>query len=148
MKGLFTVCLVLFLSIAKGQDENFSVYTEWKYYDDMSNTLYKQLCETAFEQLDQRKAKVDDLKDFPDYRKYQKDVKNTLRKIIGEFPDKTPLNPVTTGVIYKEGYRVEKLYFESLPGYYVTHRGNCLQFCIAVGTTTRGFVVKLINRSF
>src|SRR5690606_37473182 len=32
----------------------------------------------------------------------------------------TPLNPVITGVVEKEGIRMEKIYFESLPGFYVT----------------------------
>src|SRR5690606_10769564 len=115
-KGMVTLFLILILSVANGQQENLSVYPDWKYFGDMSNTLYKQLCETAFEQLDQRKARFDELK-VTDYPKYQKEVKNTLKKIIGKFPGKTPLNPVTTDVIHKEGYRVEKLYFESLPGY-------------------------------
>lgn len=35
-------------------------------------------------------------------------------------PDKTPLNPVVFGEITHEGYTVSKVYFESLPGFYVT----------------------------
>lgn len=119
-KGMVTLFLILILSVANGQQENLSVYPEWKYYGDMSNTLYRQLCETAFEQLDQRQARIDGLKDVADHRKYQQEVKSTLKEIIGKLPDKTPLNPVITGVVRKPGYRVEKLYFESLPGYYVT----------------------------
>ena len=36
--------------------------------------------------------------------------------------ERTPLNVKVTGVVQKEGYRIETLYFESLPGLYV--RGN------------------------
>ena len=46
-------------------------------------------------------------------------MKNCL-KLLGPFPEKTPLNIRVTGVIQKEGYRVEKLIFESQPNYYVT----------------------------
>jgi dienelactone hydrolase len=35
-------------------------------------------------------------------------------------PEKTPLNPVIHGAIDKGDYTVEKVYFESLPGFYVT----------------------------
>jgi dienelactone hydrolase len=35
-------------------------------------------------------------------------------------PTKTPLNPVIHGKIDREGYTVEKVYFESAPGFFVT----------------------------
>jgi hypothetical protein len=35
-------------------------------------------------------------------------------------PTKTPLNPVVHGTIDREGYTVEKVYFESAPGLFVT----------------------------
>ena len=35
-------------------------------------------------------------------------------------PEKTPLNAVVYGKVDREGYTVEKVYFESYPGHYVT----------------------------
>src|SRR5271166_3885520 len=35
-------------------------------------------------------------------------------------PEKTPLNPVIHGKIERKGYTIEKVYFASLPGHYVT----------------------------
>ncbi len=35
-------------------------------------------------------------------------------------PDKTPLRPSVVGEVTREGYRVSKVYFESLPGFFVT----------------------------
>ncbi|HRH99274.1 MAG TPA: hypothetical protein PLB55_25250, partial [Prosthecobacter sp.] len=35
-------------------------------------------------------------------------------------PTKTPLNPVIHGKIEGDGFTVEKVYFESAPGFYVT----------------------------
>lgn len=35
-------------------------------------------------------------------------------------PEKTPLNPVIHGLIKRDGYTIEKVFFESYPGFYVT----------------------------
>lgn len=105
---------------AKGQNDQLSVYTNWMYYGDMSNTLYKRLCETAFQQLRHRAEIIDNLQRDSDYLVYQKDVRKKIKEMVGDFPEKTPLNPVVTDVIHKDHYRVEKLYFESLPQYFVT----------------------------
>jgi dienelactone hydrolase len=35
-------------------------------------------------------------------------------------PEKTPLNPVIHGKVQRDGFTVEKVYFESLPGHFVT----------------------------
>lgn len=35
-------------------------------------------------------------------------------------PERTPMNPVVHGKVRRDGFTVEKVYFESLPGYYVT----------------------------
>lgn len=37
-------------------------------------------------------------------------VKDKLLKLVGPFPEKTPLNVKITGVLHKEGYRVEIWY--------------------------------------
>ncbi len=39
---------------------------------------------------------------------------------LGGFPERTPLNPQVTGVLKREGYRVEKILFESQPKFYVS----------------------------
>jgi len=38
----------------------------------------------------------------------------------GAFPERTPLNARTVGVIEREGYKIEKVIFESQPKFYVT----------------------------
>ena len=38
----------------------------------------------------------------------------------GGLPERTPLNARTTGVIQRKGYKIEKIVFESRPGYFVT----------------------------
>ena len=43
-----------------------------------------------------------------------------LTASIGGWPEKTPLRPRITGVLNRDGYRIEKLVFESRPGFRVT----------------------------
>ena len=51
---------------------------------------------------------------------YQKRLRDSFLKAIGPFPERTPLNARVTGVVNRKGYRVEKVIFESMPGFYVT----------------------------
>ncbi len=41
-------------------------------------------------------------------------------ELLGGLPERTPLNAKVTGVIDREGYRIEKIIFESQPGFFVT----------------------------
>jgi cephalosporin-C deacetylase-like acetyl esterase len=60
------------------------------------------------------------LKTQNDWTSRQQTVKQKLNEIVGPFPEKTPLNPRVTGILKKNGYRVEKIVFESMPGFYVS----------------------------
>jgi dienelactone hydrolase/pimeloyl-ACP methyl ester carboxylesterase len=51
---------------------------------------------------------------------YVKTIRQHIRNCFGPEPDRTPLNPRITGVLDRDGYRVEKLIFESRPGFLVT----------------------------
>ena len=55
-----------------------------------------------------------------EYDAYRKTMQEKMLAAIGGLPERTPLNPVVTGIVKREGYRVEKVYFESMPGLYVT----------------------------
>ena len=56
-------------------------------------------------------------------RKQVKRSRKAVMKCFGPFPEKTPLNAHITGTLERDGYTVEKVIFESRPGYRVT--GNC-----------------------
>src|SRR5690606_1212381 len=55
-----------------------------------------------------------------DWINRQNEVKKILMEVIGPLPERTPLNPRITGIVQKDGYRIEKIIFESLPDFYVT----------------------------
>jgi dienelactone hydrolase len=52
--------------------------------------------------------------------RYVATVREKIQQCFGPFPDRTPLNAKVTGVLDRDGYRVEKVIFESRPGFLVT----------------------------
>lgn len=51
---------------------------------------------------------------------YQQQLRASFLKSLGDFPERTPLHPRVTGIVPRDGYRVEKVLFESQPKHYVT----------------------------
>ncbi|MHB8899696.1 MAG: alpha/beta hydrolase family protein, partial [Thermoguttaceae bacterium] len=60
------------------------------------------------------------LKTKADAQRYVEDVRGRIRASFGPEPERTPLNPKVTGVVERDGYRIEKVIFESRPGMLVT----------------------------
>ncbi len=53
-------------------------------------------------------------------RRHQRNLRESLVNSFGGYPKRTPLNARVTGVVQREGYRIEKVIFESQPGLFVT----------------------------
>jgi len=50
----------------------------------------------------------------------QRYIRERFLNAIGGLPERTPLNPQVTGALKRDGYRIEKIIFESQPALYVT----------------------------
>jgi cephalosporin-C deacetylase-like acetyl esterase len=70
--------------------------------------------------MESRVAALRLLKTPEDWQEQQNTTRRRLEDFFGKFPERTPLNPKITGKIEHEKYSIEKIYFESQPGYYVT----------------------------
>jgi hypothetical protein len=110
----------LLFSSATAQDENLQVLDRWIEWSNASNMLPLFLNDQAYQYLDIRKSRIAELQTRADWLKYQAQVKEVLMQIVGPLPDKTFLNPRVTGVVLKQGYRIEKILFESIPEYRVS----------------------------
>ncbi len=55
-----------------------------------------------------------------DLRVRQAELREKGLASFGGLPARTPLNARTTGIIQRKGYKIEKILFESRPGYFVT----------------------------
>ncbi len=117
---LFTRVLLMLSFIPAQAQDDVDLFGFWQYYSDIENSLYKHFCTLATEKLESRERKICGLQTKTDWLERQSFVRKKLSDIIGPFPEKTPLNAMVTGIIIKDGYRIEKTIYESVPGYYVT----------------------------
>ena len=63
-----------------------------------------------------------DIRSIEDWKKRRPEIRAQLMEMLGlhPTPEKTPLNPVTTGKVERDGIIVERVHFQSRPGMYVT----------------------------
>ena len=83
----------------------------------MLRRYLKKQTEAAFAR---RQATYEQIKTPEDVAAYQSKIKSQLLEQLGELPERTPLNPQVVGDLKGEGYRAEKIIFESQPKHYVT----------------------------
>ncbi len=121
-KITFAILLFLFLTNNRvnAQDDLDVINKSWVLYSDASNSLYHFLTGEAFKMLESRITEINQLQTPQDWRQRQSVVRESLWKMAGPFPEKTKLNAKITGTVKKNGYKIENVIYESLPGFYVT----------------------------
>ena len=80
----------------------------------------RYLTEIARKDWTGRDARIAALRTPAEVQRRQAFVRSKIVELLGGFPERTPLNPRITGSFVREGYRVEKLIFESRPKFFVT----------------------------
>lgn len=114
------VCLGLTLNAAVFSHEELSVLPE-KIDNilpaDMMSHYLRRLAGQKFEDW---KAQYEQRKTPEQIAEYQKRLRDKFIEAIGGLPERSPLNPQVTGIISRDGYRVEKITFESQPKHYVS----------------------------
>jgi dienelactone hydrolase len=84
------------------------------------NDWYSHLLTRAPEPLDRRDERYERLKTPDEIRDYQRSLRETFLRQLGGFPEREPLHAEVTGRIDCDGYRIEKVVFESEPRHHVT----------------------------
>ncbi|MGI8784712.1 MAG: alpha/beta hydrolase, partial [Acidobacteriota bacterium] len=120
------------------QNEDLSVLKRWVEWSNAANSLQLHLNQEAFKLLGARREAVGKLRSAADWKARQQSVRASLQKALGPFPEKTPLNAQVLGVTQRSGYRVEKIVFESIPGYFVTA-------CLFVPDNLQGRAPAILN---
>ncbi len=118
--------------------ENLNVFQQWITWNNPGSLLINHLIKQAMDYYEIRDREIAKLNTRSEWMKRQALVKDKLMEIVGPFPEKTPLNTKITGTIKKEGYRIEKIIYESMPGFYVTG-------CLYVPDGLRGKTPAILN---
>jgi len=114
------VCLGLMLGGAAWAAEDLRVLPEsidGAAPEKMMSHYLRGLAQQEFESWKQR---YEQLKTPEQIAEYQKGLRERFIEAVGGLPERTPLNPQVTGVVQRDGYRVEKILFESQPKHYVS----------------------------
>jgi dienelactone hydrolase/pimeloyl-ACP methyl ester carboxylesterase len=86
-----------------------------------NTNLHQQLLDLAARQEEQRRTRFAAVKTKADLETLQSSLRETFLKLLDGFPDHKDAPPVKkTGQIEADDYRIEKLVFESYPGYFVS----------------------------
>ena len=105
---------------SQGEQENLSVFNKWLRWNNPGAMLIDELVANARQQYDAREKEIAQIVTADQWKKRQEYVRNTLKTFFNNSYVAGPLNAKITGVIKKQGYRIEKIVFESAPGYFVT----------------------------
>ncbi len=82
--------------------------------------LHRHLMQTTAKALDRRDAEYGRIKTSEELTAYQRRQRRFFLDQLGELPARSPLNPRIVGRQSRDGYRIEKVIFESQPRHYVT----------------------------
>jgi cephalosporin-C deacetylase-like acetyl esterase len=87
---------------------------------DLSSMMFEHILSVAGPLLEQAREQKSHIRTADDLLARQKHVKETFTQLLGGFPERTPLNARRVGTLQRDGYRIEKILFESRPQFHVT----------------------------
>jgi dienelactone hydrolase len=106
---------------AAAQQNDFQLLDRWLIWSDPGLMVVRHLTDQVIARLDERAAAIAQLRTREDWLQRREHVRSAMDRVIGTLPHRdSPLNPIVTGVVQKDGYRIEKIVYESLPRMYVT----------------------------
>ncbi|MHC4176297.1 MAG: alpha/beta hydrolase family protein [Planctomycetota bacterium] len=82
--------------------------------------MHAYLMRAVHEALDRRDAEYEKLKTPEQLAAYQQRMREFFVAALGGFPERTPLSPKVVAKEDRDGYRIEKIIFQSQPRHFVT----------------------------
>jgi len=126
MKAIFVVmlCVLTAASVAAADappPEAFQILPAVGKEGPVITPYLRYQTEMGWRQDDARRAEWQGIRTEEDLLRVQRKIEEHLLAMLGGLPkERTALNPQITGKISMDGFHIEKLIFESLPGVYVT----------------------------
>ena len=115
MKLQLIVLAIVFSSAVAIAEEDLTVLT-----NDPGKSLEVLLKQQFEERVDDRLDAYNKVVSRKECKKWQRDRRAFFLRQIGGLPKRTPLNAKVVGKLQGDGYRVEKILFESRPNHHVT----------------------------
>lgn len=117
-----TLAVAVFLSmiVAPAAAEDFTVLPEKIDGVAPKEMMHAYLMRVAHEALDRRDAQYEKLKTPEQLAAYQQRMRAFFVAALGGFPERTPLQPQVVAKEDRDGYRIEKVIFQSQPRHFVT----------------------------
>lgn len=85
-----------------------------------SELVYRHLQRQVHAVMDRRLKRINQLEAPAQIRAYQKRLRAFFIKQLGGFPRRSPLNAKVVGKLDEEGFRIEKVIFDSQPNHRIT----------------------------
>ena len=117
-------CLILLgcvgTCLASGRADDLTVLKPQTGQPAPAEMMRNYLGVLAHEAFDRRAAAWEKLETPEQLTTYQEQMRAFFIAQLGGFPQRTPLNAKVVGELDRDGYRVEKIIYESQPGFPVT----------------------------
>ena len=120
IKNVVLVCVFLVFNSVLSAEESLRVLPETIDGAKPANMMNSYLRKQAQKHFEAWMNRYEQRKTPEQIDGYQKLLRGKFIEALGRFPQRTPLNPKVTGVVRRDGYRVEKVIFESQPKHYVS----------------------------
>src|SRR5690625_1060820 len=104
------------LDVFRGGSSN----NTWSYYEGTPSALYHHFSREAYGYLEKRDQEIRQIHTEQALLNWQEDRRLVLHDLVGQFPERTSLNPQITRTVQGDGFKVQNILFESMPGYRVT----------------------------
>jgi hypothetical protein len=101
-------------------EEDLTVLRGTAEFSNANQMLPQYLMKIALGCLESRRQRVAQLAAPEDIAHRQAYVRDVIIKAIGGLPERTPLNSKIVGTLDRDGYKIEKVIFESQPNFFVT----------------------------
>jgi cephalosporin-C deacetylase-like acetyl esterase len=113
------ICLFVVSTTAQ-QSEELNFASGLEQFHDIRATLPRYLKGIGYRMLAERKRQIERFTTIEEVNKRRVYLRERMLIDVGGFPERTPLNARTVGVLERPNYRIEKVIFESQPHFYVT----------------------------
>jgi hypothetical protein len=117
---LAIVAFVLAVPLCAQSSSNLDFLSDLPDYARLRSMLREYLNKEAIARLEERRQLIARLSTPEEVLKRRAYVREQMIRDLGGFPARTPLNARVVGALDREGYKIEKVIFESQPRFYVT----------------------------